>query len=121
MHKHICFTMIVAAGWFFPLVSEGSLTDDIANYGAIGDGKTLNTKAIQAAVNDCAAKGGGTVVVPAGTFISGSVELKSHITLFLGPGSVLGGSDKLKDYPPLLPSGLLGPVTIRAIESKRIP
>jgi len=73
----------------------------VTDCGAIGDGKTLNTKAIQAAVNDCAAKGGGTVMIPAGTFVSGSVELKSNITLLLGPGSVLRGSDKLDDYPPL--------------------
>jgi hypothetical protein len=74
---------------------------DVAGYGAVGDGTTLNTKAIQSAVNDCAAKGGGTVVIPAGTFISGSVELKSNITLCLSPGAVLRGSDKLEDYPPL--------------------
>lgn len=85
----------------FPLVSQGAQLVDVTAHGAVGDGKTLNTKAIQDAVNECAAKGGGTVMIPAGTFVSGSVELKSNITLRLGPGAVLRGSGKLEDYPPL--------------------
>ena len=60
----------------------------------------MNTKAIQRAVDDCAGKGGGMVIIPAGVFRSGSVEMKSHVTLFLLPGCVLRGSDNLDDYPP---------------------
>jgi len=74
-------------------------TESIADHGAVSDGKTINTKAVQEAVDACAAKGGGTVVVPAGVWVTGSVELKSHITLRLEPGAVLRGSDKLADYP----------------------
>lgn len=92
---------IVVVAWVLPLGTEAGLVMDVTSYGAVGDGKTLNTKAIQSAVNDCATKGGGTVTVPAGTFVSGSVELKSNITLCIGPGAVLRGSDKLEDYPPL--------------------
>ena len=45
----------------------------ITDYGALADGKTVNTKSIQAAIDKCDADGGGTVVVPAGTFLSGAI------------------------------------------------
>ncbi len=95
------FLKMLLAAWILPVTSQAAPVMDVTSYGAVGDGKTLNTKALQAAVNDCAAKGGGTVVVPAGTFLSGSVELKSNVTLCLGTNAVLRGSDKLEDYPPL--------------------
>lgn len=66
----------------------------------MADGKTLNTAAIQAAEDDCARKGGGTVLVPAGVWLTGSVGLKSHVALRLEAGSVLRGSSRLEDYPP---------------------
>ena len=59
----------------------------------------MNTAAIQAAVDECAGKGGGTVLVPAGVWLSGSVGLKSGICLRLEAGAVLRASDRLKDYP----------------------
>lgn len=74
---------------------------DVTQYGAVGDGKTLNTQAFQSAVDACAAKGGGVVCVPPGVFLCGSVELKSHVTLHLGEGCVLRGSENLEDYPPI--------------------
>ena len=55
------------------------LNCDITSYGAIGDGKTLNTTAIQAAIDDCARCGGGRVTVPDGAFITGSIELRSNV------------------------------------------
>ena len=70
----------------------------VADYGASGDGKTLDTRAIQAAIDACAAQGGGTVSLPAGTYRSGTLELKSHIVFRLEPGAVLLGSGDLKDY-----------------------
>ena len=60
----------------------------------------LNTRAIQSAVDECAAQGGGTVLVPAGVWLSGSVALKSNICPRLEAGAVLRGSDRLEDYPP---------------------
>ncbi|MFZ0826342.1 MAG: glycosyl hydrolase family 28 protein [Verrucomicrobiia bacterium] len=74
-------------------------TVSIADHGAVGDGQTLNTTAIQAAVDDCAGKGGGTVLVPAGTWLTGSVGLKSHVTLRLEAGAILRGSAHIEDYP----------------------
>lgn len=69
---------------------------NILDYGAKADGTTVNTEAIQAAINDCA---GGRVVIPAGTFVSGALFLHSDMTLFLEEGAVLLGSGNLEDYP----------------------
>lgn len=74
---------------------ERSVTD----FGAIGDGVTLNTKAIQAAVDKVAADGGGTVYVPAGRFLSGTIYFKSHVRMYLESGAVLLGSKDVNDYP----------------------
>jgi polygalacturonase len=70
----------------------------ILDFGAIADGVTLNTAAIQGAIDACAAAGGGTVTVPAGTFKCGSIWLRSHIELHLEAGAVLLASDNIDDY-----------------------
>ncbi len=94
-------TMILLVALLLPISGRGNPLVDITSHGALGDGKTLNTKALQAAVDQCAAQGGGTIMVPAGTFLTGTVELKSNITLSLGPGAVLRGSGRIEDYPPI--------------------
>lgn len=71
---------------------------DITQFGAKPDGQTVNTTAINAAVRACHAAGGGTVLVPAGTFVSGTVRLLSHVNLHLDAGAVLKGSPNLTDY-----------------------
>jgi len=75
------------------------LVFNILDYKAKGDGVTLNTKSIQAAIDACSKSGGGTVWFPAGRFVSGTIYLKSHVTLSLDAGAVLEGSKNLKDYP----------------------
>ena len=72
---------------------------NIRSHGAIGDGKTVNTRAIQKAIDACAAAGGGMIVVPAGVFVSGSIWLKPGVGLELRRGAVLRGSTDLADYP----------------------
>jgi len=69
-----------------PVIPHASF--NIANYGAIGDGVTTNTAAIQAAINAATNAGGGTVEVPAGTFLSGPIQLASRINLHLDGGAV---------------------------------
>jgi polygalacturonase len=72
---------------------------DARTYGAKADGATKDTKAIQAAIDDCASVGGGTVTLSGGTFLTGPVLLKSHITLNIAKGAVLLGSPDRQDYP----------------------
>ena len=71
---------------------------DIRDCGAVGDGKTLCTPAIQKAVDRCAAKGGGTVRLPAGKWLTGTVYLRSNITVLLEKGCTLLGSRDIRDY-----------------------
>ncbi len=71
---------------------------NICDFGAEGDGKTINTFSIQKAINVCYKKGGGTVVIPAGDFITGAIRILSNVELYVGPGARLIGSPDLDDY-----------------------
>jgi hypothetical protein len=73
----------------------------VRDFGALGDGTHLDTTAIQAAIEACHRSGGGTVVLPSGTYLSGTVQLKSNVTLYLAAQARLLGSPDLKDYPEL--------------------
>ncbi len=73
----------------------------ITDFGAVGDGATLNTRAIQAAIETCGSAGGGQVVVPPGTFVTGTLWLRDHVELHLEAGAVLLGSPNLGDYNTL--------------------
>lgn len=76
---------------------------NIISFGAVGDNKTINTKALQTAVDSCNAKGGGDVIIPQGIFLTGTVHLKSNIHLKLNAGAVLRGSPNLDDYENFIP------------------
>jgi len=73
---------------------------NILDYGAKSDTATINTHAIQAAIDACT--DGGTVYIPKGTFISGALFLKSNMTLYVEKGAVLKGSAALEDYLPMI-------------------
>ncbi len=75
---------------------------NITEFGAIGDGVTVNTKAIQSAIDQCATTGGGRVTVPSGTFICGTIYLRNNVELFLETASsVLKASSNYADYNPV--------------------
>ena len=76
---------------------------DVRTYGAVGDGTSLDTQAIQKAIDVCAAAGGGKVYLQGGTFLSGTLRLKSNVTLFVEAGATLLGSTNLADYPDITP------------------
>lgn len=72
---------------------------DIRNYGAVADGETVNTKAIQAAIDDCASQGGGRVIVNGGVFVTGTLFMKSNVDLCIEPNATLKASANTDDYP----------------------
>lgn len=74
----------------------------ITNYGAIGDGKTLNTEAFKKAIDDCNKSGGGRVVVPLGNFLTGAIHLKSNVELHLVGSARIIFSTAPQDYLPLV-------------------
>jgi len=72
---------------------------DIREFGAVSDAKTVNTKAIQAAIDACTNNGGGTVLLSGGgKFMTGTIFLKSNVTLRIDNGTTLLGSNKIDDY-----------------------
>lgn len=88
---------LLAAGLM--VLPASARTCDPMSYGAKADGKTKDTKAIQAAIDDCAAKGGGTVTLAYGTYLSAPIVLKSDITLEVKHDATLLGSPDHADYP----------------------
>lgn len=78
---------------------------DIQQYGAVADAKTVNTGAIQKAIDACHAAGGGRVLCGPGTFITGSLVLRSHVELHLMAGCRLVGSSSVDDYDDLVAAG----------------
>ena len=98
----LCSILIVLSGSCFY-----GQTFDVKKYGAAGDGKALDTEAINTAIEAASEAGGGTVYFPAGTYPSFSIRLKSNITLYLEQGAVLlaaengeqGGYDEAEPNP----------------------
>ncbi|MCA9436458.1 MAG: glycoside hydrolase, partial [Candidatus Omnitrophica bacterium] len=72
---------------------------EVGDHGAIADGETINTSAIQKAIDACAEAGGGRVHFPAGDYVSGTLFLKDGVYLDLDQGATLLGSTNLEDYP----------------------
>ena len=73
----------------------------ITDFHAVGDGATLNTRAIQSAIDQCAAAGGGVVVVPRGVFLTGALFFKPGVNLRIEQDGVLKGTIAQADYPPI--------------------
>ena len=73
-----------------PLAGAGTIaTFDVKTYGAEGNGTTLDTAAINKAIEAASASGGGTVRFPSGTYLSYSIHLKSNVALYLEPGATI--------------------------------
>lgn len=94
-----CALFCVCAALFAAAAHAAAPVFDVRDFGATGDGLTLETASLNRAVEAAAAAGGGTVFVPAGRFLTGTIQLKSNVTVQLAPGAVIVGSTQLADYP----------------------
>ena len=96
----LCFAMagnLPAENPPLPVIPTNTFT--VTEYGAVGDGKTMNTTAIQKTIDAASAAGGGTVLIPAGSFLTGPFTLASRINLQLSREASILIDDNLKDYP----------------------
>ncbi len=98
MNKIIILLLLV----YFTLFAQTNFVFNVTDFGAKGDGLSLNTKSIQTAIDNCALQG-GTVIFPSGKYLTGSLVLKSNVNIYLSPGSVILGSTDIKDYQPHKP------------------
>ena len=82
----------------------GKAVYNVREYGATGDGKTLDSPAVNRAIEACAKAGGGTVCLPGGTYLCGSIHLASNINLLIDAGAtILGAPQDMKAYDPAEP------------------
>ncbi|MDR3457200.1 MAG: glycosyl hydrolase family 28 protein [Verrucomicrobiae bacterium] len=96
-HNRFIRTLLVPmALWLVQVINAKEFS--VAEFGAMGDGETPATKAIQAAIDAAFAQGGGRVIVPQGNFVTGTLRLKSNVDLHLEAGGTLLGSTNWADY-----------------------
>lgn len=74
----------------------------ITDYGAVNDGLSLNTVAINEAISDCSSSGGGMVIIPQGVWVTGPIRLQSNVNLHIESGAIVLFSDSFDDYPFIL-------------------
>ncbi|MEP7253229.1 MAG: glycoside hydrolase family 28 protein [Ginsengibacter sp.] len=110
--KSTIFFNLCALAFFFILSNDSfgqnphaQKTYNIVDYGAKPDGKTINTVAIQAAIDAANIAKGGRVIFPKGKFLSGSIEMKSDVNMYLEEGAVLLGSTNPEDYKAMNTAG----------------
>lgn len=86
---------------------------DVRDYGAVADGKTLDTKAVQATVDECFKSGGGRVLISGGTFLVGTIILRDNVNLHLAADGILLGSADPADFPER--------TDVKHVDSKMLP
>ena len=91
--------MLAAPFWGSALLSGAETEALITDFGAVADGNSVNTKAIQDAIDHLAARGGGTVIIPRGIFVSGALFFKPKVHLHLQAGAVLRCSTDMANFP----------------------
>ena len=99
LSRRVTLTLVSAAVLVLATSAHAAPVCNVTAYGAKGDGVTKDTHAIQSAIDACASKGGGIVRLATGTFLTGPIVLKSHITLEVDPTATLLGSQDHTDYP----------------------
>jgi hypothetical protein len=97
MHSRPVLRVLVVFFFLCPLVAEAAVFN-VRDHGARGDKTTSDTRAIQATIDACSKAGGGTVCLPSGDYLSGTLRLRSHITLCLENGATLWASADRSEY-----------------------
>lgn len=95
----LLFSSIFFVSFNFAQSSQPQPWINVKEFGAVGDGSTLNTESIQKAI-DYASKSGATLIFPQGTYLTGSIHLRSNLGIHLEPGAVILGSQKIENYDP---------------------
>lgn len=99
---YLTISLVVYCNFFFTEIRAQNIPQvrmwDITHFGATSDGKKLNTLSIQKSIDACFQAGGGTVIIPAGVFISGTILLKSGVCIYLEENAVLKASENQQDY-----------------------
>ncbi len=96
LRSQFAVALIIAAGF---TSAASATTYDVRAFGAKGDGTTKDTAAFQKALDTCAVNGGGDVLVPAGKYLIGSIQIGNRTILRLEKDSILAGSSDIADYP----------------------
>jgi hypothetical protein len=95
-------TSVLACGLLVGIASNGraqpAAAFNVRNFGAAGDGRQTDTEAINKAIQSASDAGGGTVLVPAGTYLSGTIRLQNNVTLWIDAGATILGTKNLADY-----------------------
>ena len=102
MNRKLFLFVITFAFCSLCLAQHSTVLYNVRDFGANGDGIILNTSAIQKAIDSCSIVG-GTVLFPAGNYLTGSLELRSNVTIYLQAGATILGSKSLSDYLPHTP------------------
>ncbi|MBE7558829.1 glycoside hydrolase family 28 protein [bacterium] len=98
--------VVILAGWSWVFAAESAKGDralNVREWGATGDGVTLETGSLQRAIDACSERGGGSVILPAGDYLTGTLVLRSGVTLVLEAGCTVWGSTDLAHYPKNVP------------------
>ncbi|MCX6910288.1 MAG: glycoside hydrolase family 28 protein [Verrucomicrobia bacterium] len=101
---HYFSVISLLTAWMSAAAFAAGAVFDVRDYGARADGTTLCTAPIQKAMDACAAAGGGTVTLAGGQFLSGTIHLRSHVTLRIEAGATLLGSTNIAHYPHNIPA-----------------
>lgn len=100
MIKKVIISLIFGLNVFITFAGNLTLKKYIiTDYGAIADGQTVNTEAIQKVIDKCYAEGGGVIIIPKGTFLTGAIFLKQGVNLYLEKDAHLKGTTSQTDYP----------------------
>ena len=120
--------LLLAIGLLFtalPVMAAATQVVDVTKAGVVGDGATLNTANIQKAIDACASTGGGIISFPAGRYLTGTIQIKSNVTLRLEDNSTLLGSTNVADYRNVDPfidgsNHTLGHALIVAVDAENV-